>query len=303
LSDIKTESGGKKAAFAAIVGRPSAGKSSLLNFLCGWKVSIVSAVPQTTRNRIRGIVNRDSGQIVFLDTPGYHESGKKLNVHLRHAAEHALGDADLILYVADSTRECGPEEDAIIALAGPHASKTVLAINKIDDQRAKPDGTQAYFSSRLPAAGVFRISAKTGAGVEELLSRLFELSPEGQAFYPEEFGTDQEPEFRMAEIIREKAFIHTREEIPHSVYAEIADTEWSADRKSLGVRAYLVAERESQKGMLIGKDASMIKKIRKEAERDLNEIFPWKISLDLQVRVDKNWRQNDAVLKKLGIHE
>lgn len=303
MSDAIQEAGGGKAAFAAIIGRPSAGKSSLLNFLCGWKVSIVSAVPQTTRNRIRGIVNREQGQIVFLDTPGYHDSGKKLNVHLRHAAENALADADLILYVVDSTRDPGAEEDAIIALALPHRAKTVLAINKVDDPRAKPAEAEAYFASRLECAGGFRISAKTGQGVDELLARLYALSPEGPAFYPEEYGTDQEPEFRMAEIIREKAFLHTREEIPHSVYAEIADTEWSADRKSLSVRAYLVAERESQKGMLIGKEASMIKKIRKEAERDLNEIFPWKISLDLQVRVDKNWRQNDAVLKKLGITE
>lgn len=294
---------GKKAAFAAIVGRPSAGKSTLLNAMCGWKVSIVSAVPQTTRNRIRGIVNRDAGQIVFLDTPGYHDSGKKLNAHLRRQAEAALSEADLVLYVADSAREPGAEEELILALAFPHAAKTVLAINKTDDQRSRPEAVESYFAQRLPCAGTFRISAKDGTGVEDLLSRLFELAPEGPAYYPEEYGTDQEPEFRIAEIIREKAFLHTRDEIPHCVYAEVADSSWSADRKSLAVRAYLVAERDSQKGMLIGKDASMIKKIRKEAERDLNAVFPWKISLDLQVRVDKNWRQNDEVLKKLGISD
>jgi GTP-binding protein Era len=209
----------------------------------------------------------------------------------------------LVLYVADSTRGPGAEEDLIAALAEPHKGKTVIAVNKIDDPRAKPEALEAYFAQRLPGAGTFRVSAKEEKGTEEMLAALFALAPEGQAFYPEEFGTDQEPEFRMAEIIREKVCIHTRDEIPHSVYAEIADAQLSADKKSLAVRAFLVAERESQKGMLIGKGASMIKTIRKEAERDMNEIFPWKVSLDLQVRVDKNWRQNDDVLRRLGMGE
>jgi GTPase len=290
-----------KSGFVAVIGRPSAGKSTLVNALCGWKVSIVSPVPQTTRNKIRGIVNAPSGQLVLLDTPGYHLSEKRMNARLRETALSALSDADLVLYVMDSTRLPGGEEELVAALAAPVAAKTVIAVNKSDDPSSKPEAAEAFAAERLPLARRLRVSALRGDGLAELLAALLSLAPEGPRYYPEDVATDQEPIFRIAEIIREKAFLHTREEIPHSVYAEVEESEFSADRKELRVRAFLVAERESQKGMLIGRGASMIKVIRTEAERDMNDIFPWRVKLELQVRVDKDWRKDDATLKRLGI--
>jgi GTP-binding protein Era len=292
---------GKKSAFIAVVGRPSAGKSTLVNALCGWKVSIVSPVPQTTRNQVRGIVNGEAGQLVLLDTPGYHDSERKLNARLKELAQVALSDADVILYVLDASRRPGAEEGLIASLVSRHAARTVVAVNKIDARDADPGAAIAFAAEAVPGAAAIQVSALKGEGLTGLLSALYALSPAGPAYYPEEFATDQEPEFRMAEIIREKAFLHTKDEVPHAVYAEVCDAEWSADRKALRVRAFLVAERESQKGILIGKGASMIKRIREEAERDMNEIFPWRVKLDLQVRVDKDWRKDESTLKRLGI--
>lgn len=293
-----------KSGFAAVIGRPSAGKSTLLNALCGWKVSIVSPVPQTTRNRIRGIVNRPRGQIVFVDTPGYHISDKKLNLGLKRQAEGALSDADAVLYVVDSVREPGKEEEAVWELLrGAAQGKLVIAINKTDAPKAKPAEYEAALAREFPGAPLLRISALKESGLDGLLERVFDLMPDGPAFYPEEYGTDQEPSFRICEIIREKACLHTREELPHSVYVDIADAKMSGDGKTLAVRAFLVTERESQKGMLIGKGAAMIKRIRQEAERDLADIFPYRVSLDLQVKVDKNWRQDDRVLRRLGLSD
>lgn len=289
----------KKSAFVAIIGRPSSGKSTFLNTVCEGKVSIVSKVPQTTRNRIRGIVTKLQGQLVFLDTPGYHDSDKKFNLHLRDLAKWSVDDADIVLYMIDSTRKAGKEEEAVAALVKTAGLKLVCAMNKMDDPGSDMPGTRAFLNALLPETPVREISAKSGTNVAELIELLLEMSPEGPEYYPSDLYTDQEPEFRITEIIREKAILNTRDEIPHAVYAEIADAEFNEDKSELNVRAFLVTERDSQKGMLIGKGAVMIKKIRLDAEKDLNDIFPYRINLDLQVKVDKNWRQHDALVKKL----
>jgi GTPase len=294
-----SETAERKSAFVTIVGRPSAGKSTLMNAFCGEKVSIVSPVPQTTRNRIRGIVTRPEGQLVFLDTPGYHKSDKKLNLHLKSLAERALADADLILYVGDTSREPGPEEEAIVSMLEPHSGKLIIALNKIDERDSDPQGFRAFLGDRLGKAPSFEISAIEGRGTEKLLAALLSAAPLGPQYYPEEFYTDQEPEFRITEIIREKAMLKTRDELPHAVFAEIADSKMDAEKNVLSVRAFLIVERDSQKGILIGKGAQVIKAIRIEAEKDLNDIFPYAIRLDLQVKVRKNWRQDEKILKKL----
>lgn len=305
-SDIQrndeTGGGRKKSAVVAIIGRPSAGKSTFLNAACGEKVSIVSPVPQTTRNAIRGIVNGDRGQLVFVDTPGYHESDKKLNIRLKALARDRLGEADLLLYLVDASREAGREEALIAELLAPYLDRVVVAVNKTDLADAKPAAVRAFLSAALPglrADRVFEISAKTDANVGVLLTRLMDLAPEGDAMYPEEYYTDQAVDFRIAEVIREKAILNTREEIPHAIYVEIADLEMKKNGKELWARAFLVVERESQKSMVIGKGAAMIKKIRLEAVRDLNKIFDYRINLDLQVKVNRNWRQKDPILGRL----
>jgi GTP-binding protein Era len=292
----------KRCAVVAIIGRPSAGKSTFINTASGEKVSIVSPVPQTTRNAIRGIVNGSRGQLVFIDTPGYHESEKKLNLMLKSIAHDRLPESDAILYLVDSSREPGHEEEIICRMLERVSDKVVIGINKTDLPAAKPGLVRLFLSAHLPkvaADRVFEISAEKDTNVDPLLIRLFDLAPEGEPLYPEEFYTDQDVDFRIAEIVREKAILNTREEIPHAIYVEIADLEMRKNGKELWARAFLVVERESQKSMVIGKGASMIKKIRLEAVSDLNKIFPYRIHLDLQVKVNKNWRQKDPILGRL----
>jgi len=290
-----------KSAVVAIVGRPSAGKSTFLNTACGEKVSIVSPVPQTTRNAVRGIVNGSRGQLVFIDTPGYHESERKLNLRLKAVAETRLAEADCVLYLLDASREPGREEELIAALVAPLTQRLVVAINKTDlmTQCAVVRAFLTQVLPDLPADRVFEISAKNDVNIDPVLIALFDLAPVGQSMYPPEFYTDQEVDFRITEVIREKAMLATREEIPHALYVEISDLEMRRNGKELWVRAFLCVERESQKAMVIGKGASKIKEIRLAAIRDLNKLFSYRIDLDLQVKVHKNWRQKDPLLGRL----
>jgi len=287
-----------KSAFVAIAGRPSAGKSTLVNALCGAKVSIVSPVPQTTRNAVRGIVNRAEGQLVFLDTPGYHISDKKLNLRLRGVSEEAFADADIVLYLVDATRKPGPEEEAVAAALATASARLVAAVNKIDSPDADVATARRFIESKFPQSPILELSALKGSGLDALLAALFERAMEGPAWYPEEYYTDQEPVFRIAEIIREKVFLHTRDELPHAVYISYEDSTRGKD-DSLFASYDLVVERESQKGMLIGKGGSMIKRIREEAEADLAEIFDYAVKLKLEVRVDPDWKKNDKKLERL----
>lgn len=291
-----------KTAIVAIVGRPSSGKSTFLNTASGEKVSIVSPVPQTTRNAVRGIVNTSYGQLIFIDTPGYHNSDKKLNLKLKAVAEEQLGDADLILYLIDSTRSPGEEESLIADLISAFKDKTVIGINKIDLPESKPKAVRKFlekYFQTLPQERIIEISAEKDTNINDILLQLYNLAPEAKSLYPEEFYTDQEVDFRIAEIIREKAMNSMYAEIPHSLYVEISDMEWRKQGKELWVRAFLVVEKESQKGMVIGKGASMIKHIRVESIKQIRRIFDYRVDLDLQVKVNKNWRQKDIVLQKL----
>jgi GTP-binding protein Era len=304
----------KKAAFAAVVGRPSVGKSTLMNRLCGEKVAIVGAVPQTTRNAIRGIVNREQGQIVFVDTPGRHSSGKKFNKKLMEVSLRAVNESDLVLYVLDVSRPPGAEERAIAELLAPLAERTVAVINKIDmlkeDSRDTAcSGIREFLKERLPGLAAdrcFEISARHNKGVDALLAALYAMAPEGEPFYGGEYYTDQEVDFRVAEIIREQAIKRLRQELPHSLYVEVADTEFVPEkdgapgtRQRLWVRAFIIVERESQKGMVVGKGGEMIKAIRLAAQKDLGRIFDWKIELDLRVKTGKDWRHNDSTLRRI----
>ncbi|MCL2066275.1 MAG: GTPase Era [Treponema sp.] len=289
-----------KAAFVALVGRPSAGKSTLMNQICGEKVAIVSPVPQTTRNAIRGIVNRPQGQLVFVDTPGRHNSEKKLNKKLMEVSARALESADIVLYVLDASREGGAEEQAIAELLAPIAGKTVAAVNKTDLRSADTGRTMEFLCRQLPALPpslCFPVSAKTGAGTGKLLDALYAMAPQGERLYEGECYTDQEVTFRISEIIREQAINRLRQELPHCLYVDIADAELAGSR--LWVRAFIVVERESQKGMVVGRGGEVIKAIRLAALKELQQVFDWKIDLDLRVKTGKDWRQNDHVLKRI----
>ena len=291
-----------KTAVVAIIGRPSAGKSTFLNTACQEPVSIVSAIPQTTRNAIKGIVNTSFGQLIFIDTPGYHDSEKKLNLRLKDITESQLEDIDCVLYIIDSTRQTGKEEELTAQLLKNLQQKTVVAINKADSHLSKPIPVRQFIKETLPEIPedrIFEISAEKDTGINEVLGALYDIAPEGEPLYDEELYTDQDLTFRVCEVIRGEAINRLQDEIPHSVYVEVADIEHRNEGKKLWIRAFLCVERESQKGIVIGKGASKIKEIRLAAIKKLSEIYIQKIDLDLQVKIDKNWRQKDYTLKKL----
>ncbi|HNV18945.1 MAG TPA: GTPase Era [Rectinema sp.] len=287
-----------KSAFVAIVGRPSVGKSTLLNALCGAKVSIVSSVPQTTRNAIRGIITKPQGQLIFVDTPGYHLSDKKLNLRLREIVLQSISEVDLILYLIDATREPGKEEEAIAELLSREIHRTVVAINKIDDPEARPLLIEEFVIPRLRGAKRVSISAVEKTNLESLIEILFSLAPEGPFWYPEDIYTDQEPVFRIGELIREKAILNTYQELPHAIAVEYRESSKRADGV-LFARFDILVERDSQKGIVIGSQGSVIKRIREEAEADLKELFDYPIKLQLQVRVDPDWRKSDSRLSRI----
>ena len=294
-----------KAAFVVLIGRPSVGKSSLVNLLCGEKVVIVSAVPQTTRNAVRGIHTELKGQLVFVDTPGRHVSEKKLNKKLLEVADRALDDSELILYVLDASRSPGPEEEAIAARLRGFQDRTVVAVNKTDVPGADPETILAFLERNLPelpSSRCFLISCHKKEGTGPLLECLYDLAPEGDLPYPGDYYTDQEMDFRISEIIREKAMHRLRDELPHSIYVEVADVEFrdsAPEEKRLWVRAFIICERESQKGMIVGRGGEMIKAIGQAARKELNSIFEWKVDLDLRVKTGRDWRHDDRIIKKI----
>ncbi len=293
---------GEKTALVAILGRPSAGKSTFINTACQEPVSIVSPVPQTTRNAIRGIVNTSLGQLVFVDTPGYHDSEKKLNLRLKSVTEETLEGADCILYVIDTTREAGEEEKMNATLASKYIEHLVVALNKIDAGDSKIKKTREFvklYLPELPEERILEMSAKNDSGINEVLRALYDVAPVAPALYTEDVYTDQDIAFRISEIVRGEAINRLQQELPHCLYVDIADLEKRGNNGKIWVRAFLCVERDSQKGMVIGKGASMIKQIRLAAIKKIHEVFPFKVDLDLQVKVDKNWRQHDNTITKL----
>lgn len=293
-----------KFAFIAVIGRPSSGKSTFINKICGEKVSIVSNVPQTTRNKIRGIYNALQGQLVFIDTPGFNLSEKKFNHRLNLTIRSTLNEVDIVLYIIDSTRIFGQEENELMALFNNYNGNKIIVLNKIDIKDNMMKSHKKALKIRFKNADIFEVSSLTGSGINRIIDKLFQISPEGKKQYPDDFYTDQEPVFRISEIIREKVILETREEIPHSIYIDILDTELRENTginnsNTMWVRALVIVERETQKGIVIGHKGSKIKKIRISAEKELSRLFPYRIKLDLRVKVRKNWRKNEHLLNTL----
>lgn len=286
-----------KSATVAIIGRPSAGKSSLINALCGYKVSIVSTVPQTTRNRIRGIVNRDQGQLIFIDTPGLHNSDKAFNLRLKNVAMEGLAEADMVVYALDMGRAPGPEAYAIEEVVAKHKHKLVIIGTK-SDLAQRSDGL-ARLSPQFDRVPQLEISVKPESNTDQFLATLYDKAPEGPPLYPEDYYTDQPPEFRIAEVIREAAMTRVGQELPHALYVDVADLEYREAQNLLWIRAFLVVERESQQGILVGKNAAKIKAIGTAARKQLLEIFSQKIHLDLRVKADPRWKSKDSLLDRL----
>jgi GTP-binding protein Era len=267
--------------------------------MCGGKIAIVSPLPQTTRNRVRGILNAGGVQIVFVDTPGYHASEKKLNLYLMNLVTSTIAEADMVLYVVDGSRAFGEEERSLIKILSHAGKPLIIALNKVDLSGALRGECKKELAAAFPAAPLVEASALRGEGVEELIRTITGMAPEGDMLYPEDYYTDQTPDFRICEIVREKAIGLTREEVPHALYVKMEDLELKNGGSLLWARGFLMVERESQKGILVGKEGSVIKRIVKEAEAELAEIFPYAVRLDIRVKVDKDWRKNDSLLKKL----
>jgi len=286
-----------KSAVVAVVGRPSSGKSTLVNALCGGKVSIVSPVPQTTRNKVRGILNAPAGQLVFIDTPGFHLSEKKLNRYMTDLVTSALAEVDVVLYVVDGTRPAGDEERALQAALRASSSPRVVCVNKSDSADWAP--ALDALAAALPPCIPLVVSALKGTGLAQLTAALFALSPDGDQMYPEDYYTDQTPEFRIAEILREKAILQTRDEVPHAIYVRLEDVEMHDEGATLWARGFICVERESQQGILVGRGGERIRSIVADAQRELAAIFPWDVKLDIRVKVDRDWRKRDPLLRKM----
>jgi GTPase len=296
------------AGFVSLIGRPNAGKSTLLNRIIGTKIAIVSDKPQTTRNRIVGVKNYQTtgttrtGQVVFVDTPGIHRPLHRLNVRMVDAAVETLREMDVVTLVFDASTRPGKGDEYVSKLLEQVKAPTVLALNKIDlvpRNRLLPliDQVKGWHDF----AAIVPISATTGDGVERLEGVLLEHLPEADAIYPEDYLTDQPERALVAEIVREKVLQHTHAELPFSS-AVIVDEFDESDRERL-LRLYctIYVEQESQKPIVIGRGGEMIKRIGTEARQDLERFFGTKVFLDLRVKVNPDWRNNERALDELGV--
>jgi len=292
-----------RSGFVSVIGRPNAGKSTLLNHLIGQKVLIMSDKPQTTRNRIQCILTEERGQIVFLDTPGIHKPKHKLGEYMVGKARESMRDVDLILYIVDLSAEYGPGEEYIIEMLKQTKTPCVLVLNKVDLLATKELLMRKIqqFAALVDFAAVVPISAITGENSDELLNVIFaQLSP-GPMYYPEDEVTDQPERFIMAELVREKVLQLTHAEIPHSIAVVIEEVE---EKKTLvKVRALIVVERESQKGIVIGAGGRQLKEISSLARLDIEALLGSKVFLEVWVKVKKDWRNRPDSLRNYGYGE
>ncbi|WP_054029210.1 GTPase Era [Desulfatitalea tepidiphila] len=290
-----------KSGFVAIVGAPNAGKSTLLNRMLGQKIAITSKKPQTTRNRILGVLDRPQAQLIFLDTPGIHRAEKLLNVRIVDVALAALADADVALVMLDVATPNSDAEAYLIEKLGTVATPTVLALNKID-LIAKPEllAVIDHWSKSHAFQAIVPISAEKGDQVDALIDTLVRLMPAGPPFYPPGSLTDMSERFIAAEMIREKAFRLTGEEVPYAVAVTIDAFKEEKNGRLIAIDATLHVERDSQKGILIGKGGRKLKEIGEAARKEIERMVGAQVFLKLFVRVQKNWSRDAKALERFG---
>ncbi len=290
-----------KSGFIALIGRPNAGKSTLLNQILEKKVAIISDKPQTTRNRITGIYTREDMQIVYLDTPGIHKPKHKLGEYMVDVAEKTLRDVDLVYYLVDATADVKGGEQYIVERLNQITTPVFLVLNKIDlipkeDLLRKID----YWQNQYKFAEIFPVSALKRENVNELIERTKNYIEEGPFFYPEDTVSDQPEKVVISEIIREKILKKTKEEIPHSVAVVIEKIEEKKNGEVLNIMASIFVERQSQKKIIIGKQGQLLRQVGKEAREELELLLGARIFLDLWVKVKEDWRNKNSTLSNFG---
>jgi GTP-binding protein Era len=290
-----------KSGFVSIIGAPNAGKSTLLNRMLGQKISITSKKPQTTRNKIIGVVHRSSAQLVFIDTPGVHLAQDLLNTRIVAVALSTLADVDLVIVILDVAHPDPSSEGLMVKNIKPHKRPVILALNKIDlIEKPKLLAIIDSWAGVYPFDEIIPISAKTGAQVEELIQTMASLLPKGPPFYPADTITDLPQRFIAAEIIREKVFRLTGQEIPYSTAVTVDSYAVVKNGTLVRIQATIHLERESQKGIIIGKKGSKLKSIGETARKDIEQMVGTQVFLKIFVRVQKNWSKDTRALKKFG---
>jgi GTP-binding protein Era len=297
---LPTEAGAFHSGFAAIVGRPNVGKSTLVNSLVGEKIAIVSDKPQTTRTAIRGILDAPDAQVVLVDTPGYHKPRNLLGKRLNELVRSAWSDVDVALFVVDGKSGVGTGDEKVSHDLRSAGCPVICVLNKIDAMSKDEIAAGLVAASRLGDFSEYvPISARTGDGVEVLRGLILEALPEGPPYYPPGTRRDQPPPTFVAELVREKILVRTREELPHSV-AVVTDEYEEREDGLLEIHAIIYVERESQKGIVIGKGGANIKAIGTEAREEIELLFGTRVFLDLRVKVEKDWQRHSHALERLG---
>lgn len=293
-----------KSGFVAVIGRPNVGKSTLINSLIGQKIAIMSDKPQTTRTRIMCVLTQQDAQMVFLDTPGIHKPKHKLGEYMVKAAEGTLKEVDAIIFVVDATEKFGPGEQYIMERLQATNKPVVLAINKLDllENKEQLLPIITSYNGKYHFAATVPISAKEENNLDGLLTEIKKHLPKGPQYYPDDMVTDQPERLIVAELIREKALLLTREEIPHAIAVDIEEMK-ARDNGDMYVRATIYVERESQKGIVIGKRGSLLKEIGAQSRADIQMLLGCKVFLDLWVKVKKDWRNRDNILKDFGFQD
>ncbi|MCY6371811.1 GTPase Era [Clostridium ganghwense] len=289
-----------KSGFITIIGRPNVGKSTLTNKIVGEKLSIVSCRPQTTRNNIRAILTKDEYQLVFVDTPGIHKPRHKLGEYMVKVAEDSAKEVDLIIFMTTPQEEIGKGDEMILEGLKNSKKPVFLVINKIDEN--SPDvvaNTLQKYSSYIDFAEIIPISAKKDKNIDTLQELMVKYIPEGPKYYPDDMITDQQERFVISEIIREKALKLLSEEVPHGIAVEILSMKKN-DRGTYHINANLLCEKDSHKGIIIGKGGQMLKRISTYARQDMEKFLEHKVNLKVWVKVKKEWRDSKFMLKELG---
>ena len=300
-----------KSGFVTLIGRPNVGKSTLMNNLIGQKIAITSSKPQTTRNRIQTVYTDETGQIIFLDTPGIHKAQNKLGEYMDSVAERTLSEVDVVLWLIEPTTFIGKGEQHIAELLSATKTPVILVLNKIDTvEKGELLPVIDKYKDIVNFKACVPVSAVTGENKEDLLKTVFDLLPEGPMYYDEDVVTDQAERQITAELIREQALRHLKDEVPHGVAVVIDSMKEEKDtsvrhshKNIMNIEATIFCERDAHKGIIIGKKGAMLKEIGTNARHQISDLLGMKVNLNLWVKVKKDWRNSDSLMKNFGYKE